>query len=46
MARKWSVVLRRAKAARALGLPVFNTVKEAVEKTGAEASVIYVPAPF
>ncbi len=29
-----------------LDLPVFNTVKEAVEKTGAEASVIYVPAPF
>jgi succinyl-CoA synthetase alpha subunit len=29
-----------------LGLPVFNTVKEAVEKTGAQASVIYVPAPF
>lgn len=29
-----------------LGLPVFNTVKEAVEETGAEASVIYVPAPF
>jgi len=29
-----------------LGLPVFNTVKEAVEQTGAEASVIYVPAPF
>ena len=29
-----------------LGLPVFNTVAEAVEKTGAEASVIYVPAPF
>lgn len=29
-----------------LGLPVFNTVKEAVDKTGAEASVIYVPAPF
>ncbi|MDR5875699.1 succinate--CoA ligase subunit alpha [Vreelandella gomseomensis] len=29
-----------------LGLPVFNTVKEAVAKTGAEASVIYVPAPF
>ncbi|MGR6874439.1 succinate--CoA ligase subunit alpha [Pseudomonas sp. HK3] len=29
-----------------LGLPVFNTVKEAVEVTGAEASVIYVPAPF
>jgi succinyl-CoA synthetase alpha subunit len=29
-----------------LGLPVFNTVHEAVEKTGADASVIYVPAPF
>ncbi|OHV12859.1 succinate--CoA ligase subunit alpha [Kushneria phosphatilytica] len=29
-----------------LNLPVFNTVREAVEQTGAEASVIYVPAPF
>lgn len=29
-----------------LGLPVFNTVAEAVEQTGAQASVIYVPAPF
>jgi succinyl-CoA synthetase alpha subunit len=29
-----------------LGLPVFNTVAEAVADTGAEASVIYVPAPF
>lgn len=29
-----------------LGLPVFNTVHEAVAKTGANASVIYVPPPF
>lgn len=29
-----------------LGLPVFNTVRDAVAATGAEASVIYVPAPF
>jgi succinyl-CoA synthetase alpha subunit len=29
-----------------LGLPVFDTVKEAVDKTGADASVIYVPPPF
>ncbi|MCL1126477.1 succinate--CoA ligase subunit alpha [Shewanella surugensis] len=29
-----------------LGLPVFNTVKDAVAQTGATASVIYVPAPF
>ena len=29
-----------------LGLPVFNTVLEAVLKNGADASVIYVPAPF
>jgi len=28
-----------------LGLPVFNTVKDAVAATGADASVIYVPAP-
>ena len=29
-----------------LGLPVFDTVGEAVTATGADASVIYVPAPF
>lgn len=29
-----------------LGLPVFNTVRDAVDSTGADASVIYVPAPF
>ncbi len=29
-----------------LGLPVFNTVADAVSETGANASVIYVPAAF
>ncbi|KAI1718363.1 coA binding domain-containing protein [Ditylenchus destructor] len=29
-----------------LGRPIFNTVKEARAKTGADASVIYAPAPF
>lgn len=29
-----------------INLPVFDTVEEAVEKTGANASVIYVPPPF
>src|SRR5574339_1195513 len=29
-----------------LGLPVFDTVADAVKSTGADASVIYVPPPF
>ena len=29
-----------------LGLPVFNTMSEGVDATGADASVIYVPPPF
>lgn len=28
------------------GVPVFNTVKEAIDATGANTSIIYVPAPF
>ena len=28
------------------GIPVFNAVAEAVEKTGADTSIIFVPAPF
>ncbi len=29
-----------------MDLPVYNTVQEAIDKTGANASVIYVPPPF
>ena len=29
-----------------LGLPLFNTVREAVEATGADASLVFVPPPF
>src|SRR5665809_53203 len=29
-----------------LGLPVFDTVREAIEATGADASAVYVPPPF
>ena len=28
------------------GVPVFDTVREAVEATGANSSIVYVPAPF
>jgi succinyl-CoA synthetase alpha subunit len=28
------------------GVPVFDSMKEAVEKTGCDTSIIYVPAPF
>jgi succinyl-CoA synthetase alpha subunit len=34
------------KGEKHLNLPVFNTVRDAVSETGADASVIYVPAPF
>ncbi len=29
-----------------LGLPTFNTLEDAVAETGANASIIFVPAPF
>jgi succinyl-CoA synthetase alpha subunit len=29
-----------------LGVPVYNTMREAVRQTGADVSMIYVPAPF
>ena len=29
-----------------LGLPIFNTVKDAVRETGADSSIVFVPPPF
>ena len=31
---------------KVFGVPVFDSMKEAVEKTGCDTSIIYVPAPF
>ena len=36
----------RSKEVAHLGLPVFNTVAEAVAATGADTSVIYIACPF
>jgi succinyl-CoA synthetase alpha subunit len=43
---KGGMVWTAGEAAKSAELPVFDTVAEAREKTGADASVIYVPPPF
>ncbi len=44
--RWWGGVTPGKGGSNHLELPVFNTVADAVAETGADASVIYVPAPF
>ena len=47
MARRWSAGVTPGKGGEsAFGLPIYDTVLEAKEQTGATASCIYVPPPF
>ncbi len=44
---RWSAASRRARAGETVeGVPIFDTVAEAVEKTGADATMIFVPPAF
>ena len=46
MAQKQRVTPSKGGRKDANGLPVFNTVSEAMSETGANASMIFVPPPF